>query len=206
MHFVYFADKKLERFYDFLVERTEETMTNRTIKGMEGNAEAKGKGKIGKVLSLLGLADVELEARVSAAGKLSFEREVVTTFTPPQKLKALLLKLHSEDRIAILSPDALSSDIPQEGTPAFLWASLKTDYGRRSEDDIWRKRSAILTGSTGAFEVEVQASIAYMESEGAWLRWDRPRQMAGFGTLIGVDVQKLRLELDPIVLAYAQPA
>lgn len=205
MHFIYFAEKKIERFYDFLVNRTEETVTKKTIKEVEGKAEAKGKGKIGKVLALLGLADVELEVGVTAGGKISIEREVVEAFTQAQKLKALLLKLHSEDRLAILAQDALSSDAPEEGMAVVLYGALKTDYGRRSEDDIWRTHSAILTGSTGSFIIEVQASTTYMESEGAWLRWSHPTKMVGFGTLTRVDMGELRLELDPIALAYAQP-
>jgi hypothetical protein len=37
MHFVYFAEQKLERYYDFLVERTEEKTTKEVLK--EGSTE-----------------------------------------------------------------------------------------------------------------------------------------------------------------------
>lgn len=41
MHFVYFAEQKLERFYDFLVERTEEKTTNEVLKEGSGQTDVK---------------------------------------------------------------------------------------------------------------------------------------------------------------------
>ncbi len=206
MHFVYFAEQKLERFYDFLVERTEDITTRKSVKDVEGKAGAKGKAKVGKVLSMLGLGEIEIEADVSASGRLSFQKEIVSKFTAPQKLKALLLKLNSEDKLVALSNKEDLTVVPEEGTPVFFSVRLETDYDRRSEPDIEKKRAAVLTGKIGDFVVEVQASLEYMESENAWRRWVRPRKMVGFATLIGVDRNEMLLEFDPIVFAYAQPS
>ena len=204
MHFVYFAEQKLERFYDFLVERTEEATARTLIKDVETKAAAKGKAKIGELLSRLGLGGIEIGADVSASGKLSFENQIVSKFTAPQKLRPLP-KLDSEDKLVALSSKADLTAVPEEGTPVFFSARLKTDYDRRSETDIERKRAVVLTGRMGDFAIEVQASLEYMVSPNAWRRWERPRQMVGFATLIGVDHNERSLEFDPIVLAYAQP-
>jgi hypothetical protein len=56
MHFIYFAEKKLEFFYDFLVERTEENTTKVVLKEAEGKAAIRSKGTLGSILSKLGLA------------------------------------------------------------------------------------------------------------------------------------------------------
>jgi hypothetical protein len=206
MHFVYFAELKLDRFYDFLAERTEEATTRKMVKGIEGKVGAKGKGKIGKLLAMLGLGEVEIEAEVSTSGKLSFEKEIVLKFTPAQKLKALLLKLISENKLVALSSDSDLSILPEEGMPVFFSARFKTDYDRRPEADVEKKRAAILTGKLGDFSVEIQASLQHMESENAWRRWKSPKKMVGFGTLIGADGDEMQLEFDPIVLGYAQPS
>ncbi len=205
MHFVYFAEQKLERFYDFLVERTEETVANTTGKEVEGKAAFKGKGTIGSLLAMLGLGQIEIEAEVSTSGRLTFHNELITKFTAAQKLKALLLKLDSEGKLLVLSAGANPGGFLKEGTPVLFSARLKTDYHRRPEVDVETKRAAILTGSVGAFSIEVQASLQHMESENAWRRWGYLKEMVGFGTLIGVCASKRLLEFDPIILAYAQP-
>jgi hypothetical protein len=206
MHFVYFAQEKLERFYDFLVERTEQSVTKKSVKGVEGKVGAKGKAKLGKLLSLLGIAELEIEAEVSATGKLSFERDVVTKFTAPQKLKALLLKLNCEDKLVALTDSSELEDLPEEGSPTFFTARLKTDFERRPKEDVEKTAAAVLTGHIGEVSVEIQASIQYMESDNAWRRWGHPKQMVGLGTLIGSYEDEKLLEFDPIVLAYAQPS
>lgn len=205
MHFVYFAEQKLERFYDFLVERTEESTVKKTGKHVEGKAAATGKGKIGSLFAMLGLGEIKIEAEVSASGKLSFEKEVVTKFTAPQKLKALLLKLNSEGKLLALSADANPDILLKEGSPVLFSVRLKTDYDRRSEADIEKKRAVVLTGKLGDFSVEVQASLQHMVSENAWRRWGHLNEMVGFGTLIRVCANEKLLEFDPIVLGYAQP-
>ena len=86
MHFVYFAEQKLERFYDDLVERTEDTTTKQVLKEGSGLVDVKGKGTLGSILAYFGLASLEVEANISASGKVSFSKEVVSQFTPPQKL------------------------------------------------------------------------------------------------------------------------
>jgi hypothetical protein len=206
MHFVYFAEQKLERFYDFLVERTEMATTKRTVSNLEMGAGVKGKGEIGKLLAMLGLAKIAIEAEVSATGKLSFDREVVSRFTPPQKLKALLLKLSSENRLVELTVDGDLHSLPEEGAVVLFSTRLKTDYDRRSDIDVERKGAAVLTGKLGDFRAEVQASLRYMESENAWRRWEQPRRMVAFATLIGVNENDRLLEFDPIVIGYAQPS
>jgi len=206
MHFVYFAQEKLERFYDFLVERTEQSATKKSVTGVEGKAGAKGRTKLGKLLSLLGIAELEIEAEVSATGRFSFEHDVVTNFTATQKLKALLLKLDCEDRLVALSGSADLAVLPDEGSPTLFTARLKTNFNRRTEEDVEKKDAAILTGHIGEVSVEIQASTQYMVSKVAWRRWKRPSKMVGFGTLIGSNEDEQLLEFDPIVLAYAQPS
>lgn len=116
MHFIYFAEKKLEFFYDFLVERTEEKTTKVVLKEAEGKAGIKGKGTLGSILSKLGLASVELEADISASGKLSFSKEVISQFMSSQKLKALLLKLDNENRLPDLNAHIKDKRLPKRGT------------------------------------------------------------------------------------------
>ncbi|MHC4664366.1 MAG: hypothetical protein ACYS9T_00215 [Planctomycetota bacterium] len=206
MHFVYFAEKKLERFYDYLVERTEEKITKRKVKGVEGKVRGKGKAKVGKLLAMLGLGEMEVEAEVSTAGKLSFQTDIVAKFTAAQKVKALVLKLNCEEKLVALSASADLSNFPKEGSPIFFTARLKTDYNRRSEVDVERTQAAILAGEIGDASVEIQASIEYMESKNAWRRWQSPTKMVGFGTVIGAYADKKLLEIDPIVLGYAWPS
>ena len=91
----------------FLVERTEETTTKQFLREGSGKADVKGKGTLGSILAYFGLASLEVKANVSASGKVSFSKEVVSEFTPPQKLKALLLKLTSERRISNINEKEL---------------------------------------------------------------------------------------------------
>ncbi len=201
MHFVYFAEQKLERFYDFLVERTEEKTIKTTVKEGEGTAGVKGKGTLGSILAHLGLASLEVEANVSASGKLSFSKEIVSGFTPPQKLKALLLKLKSVDRIVDLNT---ADSLPKVGEPAVFAAWMKTDTSKRSEAEIERTGAAFITGGTDRYVIEIQASIEFMESGNAWRRLQSKRYIAGFGTLIGTNQEGHLAEIDPIVFAYAK--
>ena len=46
MNFVYFAEKKLERFYNFVVERTEEKTTKVVLKEGSVGAALKAKGTL----------------------------------------------------------------------------------------------------------------------------------------------------------------
>ena len=203
MHFVYFAEKKLERFFDFLVERTEEAVTSKTIKDAEGKIEGSGKATVGQLLKVLGLGGLELQADVSASGKVSFNKETVYKFTAPQKLKALLVKLDSEGKLGILQGVPVET-FSSEGTAAIFATKLKTDLNVRSESEIERCKAVVLSGAISGYRLEIQASTAYMESENAWRRWVQPRGLGGFGTLIGIDHKKQLLEVDPIVLGYTE--
>lgn len=207
MHFVYFAEDKLVLFYDYLVERTESTTTTKTITGLEGTAAVTGTTMLGKLLSVLGLADLELKAQVSGTGKVSFEKEVVSDFTTPQKLKALLLKLGSEGTLQVLGAgDSLETQPTlQKGKQILLTAELKTDYERREEADVLVMKQVVLSGSLAGFTLAVQASLQYLRSPNAWYRWDDPIGMMVFGTLIKVHTADKFMEVDPIVLAYAPP-
>ena len=204
MHFVYFAQKKLERFYDFLVERTEEKTTRSTLKQIEAKVGVKGKGTLGSILARLGLASVEVEADVSASGEVSFSKEIVSEFTSVQKLKALLFKLDSEGSLADLNTHIETDSLPKVGTRVVFAIWLQTDTGKRPEAEIVKTGAAILSGGTNGYTVEIQASLEFMESENAWRRLQpKPRFIAGFGTLIGVDLETHLAEIDPIVFAYA---
>jgi len=203
MHFVYFAEQKLERFYDFLVERTEEKTTKAVLKEGSGQADFKGKGTLGSILAHLGLASLEIEANVSASGKLSFSKEVVSKFTPSQKLKALLLKLNNEGRIADINDKTVN--LLKVGSPVVFATWIKVDTTKRSESKIEKTGAAILAGHAENFKIEIQASLKFMESENAWRRLESKRFITGFGTLIGIESEEHLVEIDPIVVAYAEP-
>ena len=203
MHFVYFAEQKLERFYDFLVERTEEKTTKVVLKEGSGQANVKGKGTLGSILAHLGLAGLEIEANVSASGKLSFSKEVVSEFTPSQKLKALLLKLNSEGRIADINHKAV--DLLKVGSPVVFATWIKVDTTKRSQSKIEKTGATILAGHAENYKIEIQASLKFMESENAWRRLEVKRFITGFGTLIGIESEEHLVEIDPIVFAYAEP-
>lgn len=201
MHFVYFGEQKLERFYDFLVERTEEKTTKVVLKETEGQAGVKSKGTVGSILARLGLASLEIEAEVSASGKLSFSKEVVLGFTPAQKLKALLLKLESQGRIIDLNT---ADSLPKVGTTVAFAAWLQTDTSKRSESEIERTEAAVFSGRTNGYAIEIGASLEFMESKNAWRRLlPKERYIAGVGTLIGTNSEEHFAEIDPIVFAYA---
>src|SRR5215216_1801735 len=146
MQFIYFAQGKLERFYDFLVERSEEQTKQILIQELGGEVVGKGAAGVGSVLRLFGLANLTIEAEVSGVGKLSFSNETVSRFTPAQKLKALLLKLASEDRLLDLNSQPKSINLPV-GRPAVYTAWLKVDAERRPEAEVERTGSVILTGN-----------------------------------------------------------
>ena len=204
MHFVYFSENKLERFYDFLVERTEEQTKKVILKEGSGKVGVKGKGTLGSILAHLGLASLEVEAEVSASGKIAFSKEVVSRFTPTQKLKALLFKLDSEDRLADLNAFIKTDKLPKENTPIVYTVGLQTDLSKQPEPDILKTEAVILTGHIDNFEVKIQASLEFMESKNAWRRFQlKPRYIAGFGTLIGSDMRDQFTEIDPIVFGYA---
>lgn len=206
MNFLYFAEKKLERFYDFVVERTEEKTTKVIVKEVEGQMGLKGKGTLGSILAQLGLASVEVEADVSASGRLSFSKEIVSQFTGPQKLKALLLKLDIDGRLANLNASIRKQSLPKEGMSVVFTTWLQADIAKRNESEIERIKAAIFTGKVDSYTIEIQSSLVCMSSENAWRRLQsRPRFVAGFGTLIGIDSNSHVAEIDPIVFGYAQP-
>lgn len=201
MHFVYFAEQKLERFYDFLVERTEEKTTKVVLKEGSAQTEVKGKGTLGSILAHLGLASLEVEANVSASGKLSFSKEIVSEFTPSQKLKALLLKLKDDGRIVDLNDK--SAGLPKVGIPVVFSLWIQVDAAKRSESKIEKTGAVILIGNIDNNRVEIQASLQFMQSENAWRRLQSKRFIAGFGTLIGANAEERLVEIDPIVFQYA---
>ena len=203
MHFVYFAEQKLEKFYDSLVERTEEKTTKVVLKEGSGHAGVKGKGTLGSILAHLGLAGLEIEANVSASGKLSFSNEVVSAFTPSQKLKALLLKLNSDARITDLNHKTI--DLLKVGSPVVFATWIQVDKTKRSPAKIEKTGAAILAGYVESYKIEIQASLKFMESENAWRRIESKRFITGFGTLIGIGSEEHIVEIDPIVFGYAEP-
>lgn len=205
MNFLYFAEKKLERFYDFVVERTEEKTTKTILREGEASAGLKGKGTLGSILAHLGLASVEVEADVSASGKISFSKEVISQFTAPQKLKALLLKLDHEGHLVDLNASMHGQTLPKQGVSVVFTAWLQVDVSKRSESKIEKTKAAIFTGKVDDFTIEIQSSLVCMSSENAWRRLQaRPRFVVGFGTLIGLDPNTRLVEVDPIVFGYAE--
>jgi hypothetical protein len=148
---------------------------------------------------------VELEADISASGKLSFSKEVVSLSMPSQKLKALLLKLNNEGRLTDLNADIKNNSLPRMGTSIVFATWLQTDISKRPEAEIERTGQAILTGQTEGYTIEIQASLRCMQSENAWRRLlSSPRFIVGFGTLIGANLEPHFAEIDPIVFAYAE--
>jgi hypothetical protein len=175
------------------------------LKEAEGKAGIKGKGTLGSILSKLGLASVELEADISASGKLSFSKEIVSQFMPSQKLKALLLKLDNEGRLPDLNAYIQDNKLPRRGTSIIFATWLQTDTNKRPETEIERTGQAVLTGHTESYTLEIQASLRCMQSENAWRRLlSSPRFIVGFGTLIGASLKEHFVEIDPIVFAYAE--
>jgi hypothetical protein len=202
MHFLYFAEQKLARFYDYLVERTEETTTKKVLREGSGQVDVKGKGTFGSILAYFGLASLEVEANVSASGKLSFSEEVVSKFTPPRKLKALLLKLTSEGRISNINDKEVN--LLGVGAPVAFATWMQVDTVKRPVSMIEETGAVIFSGDEDNCKVEIQASLEFMESRNAWRRLQSKRFIAGFGTLIGVNAKEHLVEIDPIVLRYAE--
>ena len=201
MQFVYFAEQKLEWFYDSLEERTEETTKQVVLKEGSGKADVKGKGTLGSILAHLGLASLEVEANVSASGKASFSKEIVSQFTPPQKLTALLLKLRSEGRLSDINDK--EADVPRVGAPVVFSTSIQVDTTKRPESEIKETGAVILAGHTDNYKIEIQASLEFMAGKNSWRRFLGRTFVAGFGTLIRVNAEKRLVEIDPIVFHYA---
>jgi hypothetical protein len=204
MHFIYFAKKKIERFYDFLVERTEESTKKIRLGEGEAKSAAKGKASLGSILAALSLASVEVEAEVSASGKVSLSKEVLSQFTPAQKLKALLCILDRQGRLSDLNALVELGNIPSSSSSVVFKVPLQTDTDRRSEPEIERIRAAVLTGHIGAFALMIHVSLQYMESENQWRRLlHRPVPILGFGTLMTANRAEEPAQVDLIVLAYS---
>ena len=200
-HYIYFAKKKLEGYYDSLVKRTEVTLTKKSTKEGSGKVEIKFKTKVGPFLSLLRIADADLEAGASAAGKLASSREVVSQFNPAQKLKAILLMLEEQDRL-----DDFDDWVqrPQDATTnqyVIFSLELKVDP-KQSEADIKSTNQVIFRGETSQRRVIVKCSLGYLERPNAWRRLDKPVHVRGFGTAIHSSSAIEEIQIDPIVFAY----
>lgn len=203
MHFLYFAQKKIEPFYDFLVERTEESTTKVRLRETKGKVATKGKGSFGSILAALGLASVDIEAEVSASEKQSLSREVISQFTPAQKLKALLLMLHENGLLSDLNDLLAIGSVPTPGSRCVFVVPLKTNTDAVPEAEIERTRAAVLTGRIDGFAVTIQASLQYMESDNAWRRLlNTPVPIVGFGTVMTSSLTTRSAEIDPIFLGY----
>lgn len=203
MHFLYFAQKKIEPFYDFLVERTEESTTKVRLRETMGKGATKGKAAFGSILAALGLPSVDIEAEISASEKQSLSREVVSQFTPAQKLKALLLMLENNGLLSDLNDSLAIGSIPAPGSRCVFVVSLKTNTDAVPEAEIERTRAAVLTGRIGDVAVTIQTSLQYMESDNAWRRLlSAPVPIVGFGTVITSSLTTKSAEIDPIFLGY----
>ena len=202
MHFLYFATDKLEKFYNSEVERTEETATTTLSKEGSGQADVGGKAKLGSILSWLGLAGLDVQANVSASGKSSLSKATVFEFTPSQKLKALLLKLKEEGRLADFND--LSADLLKVGRPIVFTAWTQLDERKRPMSKIEKTQQAILVGRTENYTITIMASLEWMISKGTCLRFERERFIGGFGTLAAINSKERWVEIDPIVFSYAE--
>ena len=204
MNFIYYAEKKLERFYDFVVERPEGTTTRVVLREGSLGVAVRAKGALGSLLRSLGLPGFEVEADMSASGKLSVSNQVVSLFTSPQKLKALLLILEHENRLADLNIKIQEQSVLKEGSIVFS-TRLKADTGKRNEHEIERTKAVIFTGNLANYTIEIQASLVSMSSENAWRRLEPPGSLvAGFGSLISIDSENLILKIDPIAFGYVE--
>ena len=201
MHYIYFAEGKVKRFYETLVDRVEVQRTEVSTKEIEGEANAKGVGEVGSLLKVLNIVSLDIEATLRAAGKKSTSQSTTTEMTTVQKLKALLLQLESEGRLSQLSDRAKACELPEVGTSVIFSLWIKTDLEERSEKEIERTGAAILGGDLGGYPFRVQASLVCMESPNAWRRLESLRYIKGFGTLIGARTDLV--EVDPIVFQYA---
>jgi hypothetical protein len=205
MNFVYYAEKKLERFYDSVVERTEERTTRVVLREGSLGVGARAKGALGSLLKSLGLPSFEVEADISTSGRLSVSNQVVSQFTSAQKLKALLLILEHGNRLVDLNTIIQEQSLPKEGSSIVFSTRLKADTGKRNEYEIERTKAVIFTGILENYTIEIQASLVSMSSENAWRRLEPPGSLvAGFGSLIRIDSESLILKIDPIAFGYVE--
>ena len=202
MQYVYFAENKLKRFHNSLVERTEVSITKKSIKDVSIKAEAKVKTKVGALLSRLGIADGGVEAGVSTTGQLAFSKEVVSQFAPEQKLKAILLKLGVQNRLVDLDDWIQATKNATNSQYVTFSLHLQVDMGEQSEEDIERRKQVIFSGEASHKPMLIRCSLCNLESEACWRRFSQPRPVIGFGTAMGSSCTIEKFEIDPIVFAH----
>ncbi len=202
-HYFYFAEDKISSFYNDAVERTEKEIKTIRAKKLSGKLFVKGKITLGKILSFLGLLDLETEVGAEIAGESAWSREVVSYLATEQKLRIIKARLSRDKRLLDLIEGPISSSLPTRPAYVLFRTMLSLDTSARSVDDVVKTGSAVFAGSLANYSLRIEAYVDNMRSPNAWRRFiGVETRVAGFGTLKNVDKKSHVARIDPIALYY----
>jgi hypothetical protein len=202
-HYFYFAEDKINSFYNDAVERTEKEIITTQANTVSSKLLGKGKITLGKILSLLGLPGLEAEVGAKIAGESARSRKVVSYLAPEQKLRIIRTRLSRDERLLDLREGPIGSRLPTRPTYVLFKTMLSLDVDARSVNDVEKTKSAVFAGSLANYTLRIEAYVDYMRSPNAWRRFiNVETRVAGFGTLNNVNKESHVARIDPIVLCY----